>query len=393
MAINILKRLIPHYRIVLITRRNNRDCLASDPDAAKLIPRIRILGFDLPRWARWWKRGARFYVIYAYLWQLCWPLAILSRTTLRRQITLTHVLNFHNDSIPSLAWMLGAPLVWGPINHNELPPRWRQSFWPLRIRIKTRIGFLLRRIAWVTDPFLWMTKYKSQVIFSAGSWVERRLKLTKSSKVVRLSQQGVDAATFISSQSLTNANNCESEKINLVYAGRLDWIKGLDIAIDAMALLPEKYELHIIGKGPCKNKLQQHINRRGLSHRIFISDSVIRDKLATIYGQSHIFLFPSSEAGGLSWVEAMCCGLPVAGLTSESLMTAVSDRLSGVYISKNQSFRVNSIAAYADTIRRCASQNHSRYATRKGALELFSWDSLTGTILKEYEKIQARLCR
>ena len=49
------------------------------------------------------------------------------------------------------------------------------------------------------------------------------------------------------------------KKISILMIGRLVNYKGYDVAINAMNLLPENYELKIIGNGPNKIKLNKQI--------------------------------------------------------------------------------------------------------------------------------------
>ena len=51
------------------------------------------------------------------MWQL--GLALwLRRRRLDEDVDVVHNLNFHNDWTPSFLWLLGRPLVWGPIGHH-----------------------------------------------------------------------------------------------------------------------------------------------------------------------------------------------------------------------------------------------------------------------------------
>ncbi|MGE4095779.1 MAG: hypothetical protein AB7G75_33610, partial [Candidatus Binatia bacterium] len=90
-ATNVLSRLSHSFRIVLVTRRNNQARLLARPEFKAACPSVRILGFDLPNWASWWKRGARLYGPYAYLWQVFWPLALRSHARFTKTIKLVHV--------------------------------------------------------------------------------------------------------------------------------------------------------------------------------------------------------------------------------------------------------------------------------------------------------------
>jgi glycosyltransferase involved in cell wall biosynthesis len=388
-AFNILQRLAPEYRIVLITRRNNREQLLADPAVRVACNGMHIIGFDLPRWASWWKQGGRFYFPYAYLWQLLWPFALLGRRRLRKSIVLTHVLNFHNDSIPTLAWLLGIPVVWGPLNHNEQAPAWRQGFWPWKTRMKRRVGFALRRAAWKVDPWLRLATNKADSILSAGPWVDRRLGIAGSTKLVRLSQLGVASAMFNMAEA-PEPPSLHTQSRLLVHAGRLDWIKGLDIAIEALRHLPVEYRLLLVGSGPSEKSLRELVNRLGLQDRVCFKPPVLRTELPGLYASADLFLFPSAEAAGLAWIEALACGLPTAGFAGDTAFALNSNSLPGVYIAHAGCKRDDNIKAYARLILDATSRQHDRNALRESVLRQFDWNIPTRVIANVYESIRNR---
>lgn len=385
-AFNTLQRLARSYRIVLVTRRNNQQRLLSQPEFRDACPGVHVLGFDLPRWASWWKRGARFYRLYAYLWQLIWPLVLRPHVLLCSRIELVHVLNFHNDSIPSLAWVIGKPVIWGPINHNELAPRWRQHFWPSAVAIKHRVLFFLRRLAWRFDPLLWVTKRMVSVILSAGPWVNQRLRINEKNNVIRLSQLGVDTSDFPVVSVIEPRHGGTADRV-LVYAGRLDWLKGIDLAIEALTHLPDGFRLLVVGKGPAENKLKQLIERLGLSDRVEIHPPVPRSELARIYAGADLFLFTSPEVAGLAWLEALACGLPVAGFAGNTELALSGQELPGIYLAKEGNDRVDNVQYYAEAIVHAITQTYDREAIRAAVLERYSWDRMVGVITAAYDKI------
>jgi hypothetical protein len=113
------------HRVVAVTRENNepaiRRFLAEHPELATLAAGITFLYFDLPAWMRWWKKGPLLSVLYFYMWQLGLGLWLWARRR-RLGVDVVHNLNFHNDWTPSFLWLLGRPLVWGPIGHHPLIP-------------------------------------------------------------------------------------------------------------------------------------------------------------------------------------------------------------------------------------------------------------------------------
>ena len=79
-ARSLLARLDRDLRVILITRRNNVAELRASTEFKAACPNVYLVGYDLPRWASWWKKGPRGYGLYSYLWQTTWPF-VLSQGT------------------------------------------------------------------------------------------------------------------------------------------------------------------------------------------------------------------------------------------------------------------------------------------------------------------------
>jgi glycosyltransferase involved in cell wall biosynthesis len=381
-AFNILRRLCKTYRIVLITRRNNKARLEVDRNFADACPGVRLVGYDLPKWASWWKYGARFYEAYAYLWQMTCPLALRGHTRLLHGLRLIHVLNFHNDSIPSLAWRLRLPVVWGPINHNEIVPAWRREFWPRNNVLRHLVAFTFRRVLWQIDPFLRLHICKSDVVLSAGKWVDRRLNLSCVKTVIRRSQLGVSETDFSVSPSYTS--NHDTGQIQLICAGRLDWIKGLDLAIEALSHLPAQFHLRIIGKGPSEARLRALVMQLGLERRVMFHPPAPRSSLSVLYAHADLFLFTSAEVGGLAWVEALASGLPVVAFDGLTEVTAAAHYLPGIHLATAMKTRHGHVVSLASAIRSAALVPRDPIAISAAALAHYGWDGLASIINDAY---------
>jgi glycosyltransferase involved in cell wall biosynthesis len=105
----------------------------------------------------------------------------------------------------------------------------------------------------------------------------------------------------------------------LLYAGRLHPTKGLDTAIEAVALLnssaAESYTLDIIGEGSPAyvRQLENRVQLLGLKRFIRFLGPRTRDVLLNLYAEYDILFFPSVylEPFGLTLVEAMSQGISV----------------------------------------------------------------------------------
>lgn len=99
-----------------------------------------------------------------------------------------------------------------------------------------------------------------------------------------------------------------------VYVGRQEPYKNLDRIIQAMALIPDDVELHILGKVDPRYApaLKHRAKTLRISHRIQFRGYVPEAELPIAIGQAIGLVFPSLWEGfGLPILEAMACGTPV----------------------------------------------------------------------------------
>jgi len=117
----------------------------------------------------------------------------------------------------------------------------------------------------------------------------------------------IDSKLFkkIKSNNFLKDINPENKSI-LLYVGRLEVSKGVDLLIDAFNKIEnDKLLLLLIGNGPLSNLIQSNT-------RIKIIERVNNNQLPEIYSNSEIFILPSlSENSPMTILEAISCGLPV----------------------------------------------------------------------------------
>jgi glycosyltransferase involved in cell wall biosynthesis len=103
------------------------------------------------------------------------------------------------------------------------------------------------------------------------------------------------------------------DKKIVLYVGRLDPLKGIDLLLEALKLLPDDFILVIVGKlNIYQRKLVIDACRLGIKDRVIFTGSLYgRDKLAACV-DADVFVLPSSyEVFGIVLLEALACGLPV----------------------------------------------------------------------------------
>lgn len=112
----------------------------------------------------------------------------------------------------------------------------------------------------------------------------------------------------------------QKEQINnsipiILYVGRLDPRKGIDILIKAVPKILSKKEIEvwIVGSGRDRNKLERMISKRKLNNKIKLFGEIEYEKLPEYYRRANIFVHPARflEPFGRTLIEAMSFGVPI----------------------------------------------------------------------------------
>jgi 1,2-diacylglycerol 3-alpha-glucosyltransferase len=132
---------------------------------------------------------------------------------------------------------------------------------------------------------------------------------------------------------LRRSLNIGNERV-LISVSRLSTEKNIDFMIDAVEGLHEQspvpFKFLIIGDGNDRARLQQRIDRLGLSEVVILAGSVPPEDIAAYYRLGDAFLFASkSETQGMVILEAMAAGLPVVAVRSSGIDDVVQEGVNG----------------------------------------------------------------
>jgi glycosyltransferase involved in cell wall biosynthesis len=112
---------------------------------------------------------------------------------------------------------------------------------------------------------------------------------------------------------------------------RLTAQKGIDVAIRALASLPEDVVLVVLGEGPERAALERLTRELGVEHRVFLLGRV--PDVAAWLRRADVFVHPARWEGfGLAVLEAMLAGLPVVATNVSSLPELVVDGETGLLV-------------------------------------------------------------
>lgn len=287
----------------LITRANN---VAAIERAARDegLTSLHVEGFDLPRWMRFWKRGSRGALAYAYLWHLAIAPRARALDT-QHDFDLVHHVTFGSTSLPSGLALVDKPFVWGPLGRH---PRVADAFldpsdWIGRIAELVRDG--VKDTLAAADPWLARTRARADLILSIGTGHAGELPHHQRDKVLPFLACGTELESLPASRFERRA------AFEVLYAGRLVDLKGVRLVVEAFAQLAlhvNGAQLTIVGEGPRRTALERHVRRLGLEERVRFTGRLPRAEVLAHMRRSDVFLFPSFEGAGMVVVEAMATG-------------------------------------------------------------------------------------
>lgn len=149
-----------------------------------------------------------------------------------------------------------------------------------------------------------------------------------------------DATRFIPSNNrIVKKQINKQEHIRVTFLGRLEPIKGLEIFIDALKSLSDRYPnlcSQIIGDGSLCNELKRRIADNGLSN--IVSMPGRRHDLVDILHKTDIYVQPSYMEGfGSSVAEAMACGVPVVASAVGGIKELIRNGVDGLLVQPGNS--------------------------------------------------------
>jgi D-inositol-3-phosphate glycosyltransferase len=123
----------------------------------------------------------------------------------------------------------------------------------------------------------------------------------------------------------------------LLFVGRLDPIKGLDLLLESVALMRTPVRLTIVGGNPAGDpevdRLRAHVEELGLTGRVRFPGAVPQPELRNYYRAADALVVASRyESFGLAAVESLACGTPVVAAQVGGLPSIICDGENGILV-------------------------------------------------------------
>jgi len=384
---NLALHMARYHDIWVLTRANNRPVIEAELESNP-VPGLHFIYFDLPRWARFWKRGQRGVQLYYYLWQIG-AYSAARKAHRRVGFDLVHHVTFVKYWAPSFLSLLEAPFIWGPVGGGESAPlKFWASFGVLGI-----VYELFRTVArWLEehDPLVRLTAHRAHLALATTEDTATRLRRIGAREVKVLSQVALSQEE---ASTLGMLPVPENSTVRFVSLGRLIHWKGFHLGIAAFARsgLPDA-EYWIIGGGPERGRLQRLAERLGVWNRVHLWGRLPRAEALDKLAACHVLVHPSlHDSGGWVCVEGMAAGKPVICLDLGGPAVQVTD---GTGVKAPAENPDQAIAGVAAAMRRLALdprlQESMGEAARASVRSEFLWPGKAQTLAGLSEAVWGR---
>ncbi len=204
---------------------------------------------------------------------------------------------------------------------------------------------------------------------------------------IQVIYNGIDTATFRPLAQL------EGRERRLLFVGGSNPRKGIDVLLDAFALVSKFYPdvlLDLVG-GWNWNVQIERAKRSGISSKVRFHPYIVHEEMPTYYAQSYAFIAPTrAESFGRTVAEAMACGVPVISTQASSIPEIVDEGVSGLLVPWGDT---NALAdAILELLNDPQKASEIGRAGRKRVEKSFAWDVIMLQWEELFERIWRELC-
>lgn len=184
------------------------------------------------------------------------------------------------------------------------------------------------------------------------------------------------------------------ERLVVLTVGRLVERKGVQYLIEAMPLILQAVDAHLVvaGSGPLHDQLSVRATQLGVKDHVTFTGLIPDDLLTALYKMAAVFVLPSivdhtgdTEGLGVVLLEAMANGAPVVASRVGGITDVVVDGVSGYLVEPADSERL------AEKLIAVLQHPEARMALgqqgQQWVQERFSWDRIASQTLQVYEQV------
>lgn len=280
--------LSKYHEVWVLTRESNRGTIVPwlelHPDYAG---RIHFVYFDLPQWARRWKRGMRGVRIYYMLWQWL-SNGVVKRTMQENGIETYHHLTYGNAMWPVSRYGMKQRFVWGPTSAGVSLPRYLTKNFSWKSRLKEVAQRWMKRLLPLNMGFRRRCRCAEIILCKTDETIEcvPRKWRHKCVQMTDVAVEPRDASRYMMPK------RYDETKVNYVATGTLVGWRTMDVLLEAWAqctmhnffakgsktvgFMREEESVEILRATSCEAR--ERINKSGWEEKSELSVKSVGDK-------------------------------------------------------------------------------------------------------------------
>lgn len=291
------------HDVSVLTRKDHRTAI-EDKLAELALPNLRFEYVEV-RHLPFWMPGLGVYPYYI-CWQ--WKAYFCARKLHgKHRFDVVHHVTYGGFRNPSYLYLLGAPFIFGPVGGGERAPIALRAGMPVRAKCYEAMRDLVNLLPRL-DPF-----WRSMLRCSARLAVKTGETCACLPRKIR-GKAHIALENMVAYQPYLAGEADRKPPLKLLFAGQLRALKGLHLAVRAMAqVVPQAaVQLVIVGKGEEESRLKDEVRKLELQESIRFLPWVSRSEVLALHATHDALLFPSlHDSSGTVVMEAIAHGKPV----------------------------------------------------------------------------------
>lgn len=167
----------------------------------------------------------------------------------------------------------------------------------------------------------------------------------------------------------------------LVTLGRIAREKNIDFLIEQMAhsaIRSKNVHLIVVGDGPDRERLESITHNLGLKFCVHFTGMVAPKHVASYYHLGNAFVSASnSETQGLTYIEALACGLPLLCRKDECLQDVLEPNQNGYFFENSEMFVAHCLNLLENSKKLTAMSENALQSSYKFSKESFGTNAIS----------------
>lgn len=299
--------------VYVLTRLSNKNTIEEYMVQNNIKNDLKFIYYDLPGWARKWKRGERGLYLYYTLWQ--WGAYLKARSVHRSEnFDIVHYITFGSLLLPNFMSLMPTKFVLGPVGGGENVPLKFIGEFSTKGKIAEIIRHTVQHLQ-ILNPLFLIQCFRSDKILVRTKETYKMIPFIFRHKTELMLETGVP-------EELLDYKTKEirtSQEITFITVGRFIHSKINLLTLKVILAFKERYNIpfkfYIIGDGHERKKLEAFCKDNHLEENVIFTGRISREKVFEYLSKSDIYFSTTFKEGGTwAFFEAVAMGLPVACL-------------------------------------------------------------------------------